>query len=250
VSDVRDVRDVTGLHGRGRRWLSAVVALAAVLAGCSEGPQAAQLPPTPAEPKLTYVALGASDAIGFGADQPLTQAWPQLLVRSELPVSATFVNAAADGSTVAQALDRQLSLAESVSPDLATVSFGVNDLRAGVSAEHYEFDLGTLVHGVRRGGATRVLLGNVPPIDHLPAYLAAAGTEFPAPDVVVAAVDAYNAAVARVAAREGAELVDLHATGLAAREEGIEATLVSADGFHPSTAGHRRIAEAFAAVLG
>ena len=105
-----DVRDVTGLHGRARRWLAALVALAAVLAGCSEGPQAAQLPPTPAEPKLTYVALGASDAIGFGADQPLTQAWPQLLVRGELPVSATFVNAAADGSTVAQALDRQLSL--------------------------------------------------------------------------------------------------------------------------------------------
>jgi lysophospholipase L1-like esterase len=225
------------------------VALVAALLGCSDGPGAAQLPPTPEDPKLTYVALGASDALGFGADQPLTQAWPQLLVRRDLPVSVTFVNAAVDGSTVGEALEDQVPLLDGVQPDLATVSFGVNDLRAGVTAERFEAQLDSLVRSARRGGATRVLLANVPPIERLPAYLAEAGTSFPPPEAVVAAVDAYNAAVARVAARQAAELVDLHAAGLEAREEGVEATLVSADGFHPSTAGHQRIADAFAAVL-
>lgn len=48
---------------------------------------------------------------------------------------------------------------------------------------------------------------------------------------------------------EGAELVDLHAATMAARAAGTEAALVSADGFHPSTAGHRTIAEAFLDVV-
>jgi acyl-CoA thioesterase I len=66
---------------------------------------------------------------------------------------------------------------------------------------------------------------------------------------VVAAVADYNAAIQRVVEREGASLVDLHAAGLAARAEGRSADLVSSDGFHPSTAGHARVAQAFAAAL-
>jgi lysophospholipase L1-like esterase len=68
----------------------------------------------------------------------------------------------------------------------------------------------------------------------------------PQPDVVVAKVDAYNQAIARIAEREGAVLVDLHGASLKAREEGRDAALVSADGFHPSTAGHAAVAETFA----
>jgi lysophospholipase L1-like esterase len=94
-----------------------------------------------------------------------------------------------------------------------------------------------------------VLLANAPPLDHLPAYQAEAGRGFPSPAELAALVDAYNEAVARVAAAQGAELVDLYAAGLAARAEGVEAALVSADGFHPSTEGHARIAAAFAAAL-
>jgi lysophospholipase L1-like esterase len=59
-------------------------------------------------------------------------------------------------------------------------------------------------------------------------------------------VDAYNAAIARVAASTGAILVDLHAAGLAARQNGTEASLVGSDGFHPSDAGHALVAKAFA----
>jgi lysophospholipase L1-like esterase len=237
------------VSARARASIAGVALVGLLGLGCSEGPQAAQLPPTPTEPVLTYVALGASDSLGMGADQPLTQAWPQLLVRRDLPVSATFVNAAAEGATVAEALEGQLDLAEAVAPDLVTVAFGVNDLRAGVSAERFEAQLDALVGTIRRGGATRVLLANVPPIDHLPAYLAEAGRSFPEPEAVIVLVDSYNAAIARLADRHGAELVDLHAAGMAARQTGEEATLVSGDGFHPSTSGHARIADTFAAVL-
>jgi lysophospholipase L1-like esterase len=59
----------------------------------------------------------------------------------------------------------------------------------------------------------------------------------------------YNAAIARVVQRQGAFLVDLYAVGMAARAAGTESSFISRDGFHPSTAGHARVAEAFAEVL-
>jgi len=62
-------------------------------------------------------------------------------------------------------------------------------------------------------------------------------------------VDSYNEATTRVAAREGATVVDLHDLGLTARRSGDAASLVSNDGFHPSTAGHQAVAKAFADAL-
>jgi lysophospholipase L1-like esterase len=55
-------------------------------------------------------------------------------------------------------------------------------------------------------------------------------------------VAAFNAAITRVVRAQGAELVDL------STEDGL-ARLTSADGFHPSTRGHRRVARAFGEAL-
>jgi lysophospholipase L1-like esterase len=141
------------------------------------------------------------------------------------------------------------------------VWLNVNDLLVGVAPADFERDLGTLVRGLRRGGRTRVLVANVPPLDRLPAYLACRPSPppgsppcdldraVPLPDALDRLVDAYNAATERITAREGALLVDLYEVGLAARRSGTEASLVSGDGFHPSTAGHAAVAAAFADVL-
>jgi hypothetical protein len=109
------------------------------------------------------------------------------------------------------------------------------------------------VHALRRGGRTQVLVGNVPRLDRLPAYQACLpGSDrpevpcvlpvVPGPAQVRALVAGFNAAIDRVARREGAEVVDLSGhrdlTGLTA-----------ADGFHPSTRGHRVVARAFARAL-
>lgn len=71
----------------------------------------------------------------------------------------------------------------------------------------------------------------------------------PQPDEVVSAVAAYNAAISRVVEGEGAVLVDLHADAMKARDEGVDEALVGPDGFHPSTRGHARVAEAFSIAL-
>ena len=75
----------------------------------------------------------------------------------------------------------------------------------------------------------------MPPIFRGPALLG----------LVTNAVNDYNGAIDRVVKAEGAILVDLHAASLARRADGTEASLVSGDGFHPSTAGHAAVAAEF-----
>ena len=219
------------------------------------------VPPAEASgPSLLYVAVGASDAVGIGAHDPLREAWPQVFYRTALPRSATYVNLGIPGVTVAEALRREVPYAISLKPNLVTVWLAVNDIFAGVRPHAYERDLGRLVATLRQDGGTRVLLANTPPLDHLPAYRACfrSGASRLAclfhrhaapPGGIGELVDSYNAAIARVARREGAVLVDLHAAGMAARARGTEDQLVSGDGFHPSSEGHRVLAAAFASAL-
>jgi len=254
-------------RGTPRRGPAAVAAVAAVavlgLAACGPGTRPASGPPpeVPARP-LTYVAVGASETVGFGADDPLSQAWPQVLFHTALPRSATFINLGIPGETVAGALDDEVGAAVRLQPQLVTVWLNVNDALRQVSPADYERDLDTLVGRLRRGGRTAVLVADTPPLDRLPAYLACLPgstgdlpcrlpADLPAPPVaqVLAVTAAYSAAAARVAARHGAVLVPLSASVLQARAAGTEAALYGPDGFHPSTTGHRRVAEAFAAAL-
>ena len=249
------------MRDRGRGgwvWLGGVAAV--LVAACSTpGEDPLSPPPSPAGPQVVYVAVGASETTGVGSDQPLREAWPQVLFRTALPPSSVFVNLGIPGVTVATALREELPQALELAPALVTVWLNVNDLLSGVTPADFERDLGALVRGLRRGGSTRVLVANVPPLDRLPAYLACRPSPppgsppceraVPGPDALNRAVDAYNAATERITTREGALLVDLHEEGLAARRSGVEASLVSADGFHPSTAGHAAVAAAFAEVL-
>ena len=210
------------------------------------------------------MAVGASDSVGVGADDPLRQAWPQVFYQTALPKRAVFINLGISGATVAEALEKEVPHALDLNPTVVTVWLSLNDLTHLVSAESYEQSLGELVHRLRRDGRTKVLVGNAPPIADLPAYTAclpnppggaACGLGgliqrlLPGPDVVDGLVDAYNAAIARVAAREGAVLVDLHAVAVRAREAGTETSLFSGDGFHPSVEGHKAVAAAFAEAL-
>ena len=206
------------------------------------------------------MAVGASDSVGVGTSDPATGAWPVLFDHSALPPGTQFFDVADSGSTLAQALLNQLPTALDHNPTIVTVWLNVNDIIAGVTPAAYESDLTKLVTGLRRGGQAKVLVANTPPLDNLPAYrgclLGAGGpvaafcpNPVPQPAQLDAVVDAYNAATARVTRATGAVLVDLHAAGLAARAQGIEATLVSSDGFHPNDAGYALVARTFAAAL-
>lgn len=199
-------------HSRIRRriWQAAVALV--LLAACDGGGSARPL----------YVAVGASDSVGVGADDPESEAWPVVFHRQALGDGVRFRNVATSGATVASALERQLPAAVEARPQVVTVWLAVNDLLARVPPAAYEERLGRLVGPLRETGAT-VLVGNVPALPWL------------------GDVGPYNDAVARVVAAEGAVLVDLHA-----RSAAFDPSMLAADLFHPSTAGHRALADAFA----
>jgi acyl-CoA thioesterase I len=237
-----------------RRRAAIAVLLAATVVGtlatgCSGG-SSVDAPDAPtAAPPQTYVAVGASESVGVGAERPLVEAWPRVLYRTALERNTVFVSAGEEGSTVAEALDEQLPLALELRPTLVTVWLNVNDLAAGIPVATYEQQLSRLVRALRQNGRARVLVANTPPVDQLPAYQALAGSRFPPPDEVRALVTAYNDAIERVTDTQGADLVDLHTEAIHAVEDGTFTSLISDDGFHPNTEGHTRIAEVFAAAL-
>ncbi|MDQ1437027.1 MAG: hypothetical protein QOK43_656 [Acidimicrobiaceae bacterium] len=227
------------------RRLSAIVLALLLFAACADGGGSGDGKSDAAASSRTrpvvYVAVGASETVGVGADDPKTQAWTQVFFDTALPKGSTFVNVGISGATVEKALAEELPKAVDRKPDVVTVWLNVNDIIARVPVETYETRLRALVHGLRRGGSTNVLVANTPPLDILPQvrpYAALLGS----------VVDDMNAAIARVVQDEHAQLVDLHAAGQAAKARGDAATLVGADGFHPSTAGHAAVAAEFARV--
>ena len=233
-----------------------VLLLLVLLAGCSQRPRTAPAPSAPASPPpVVYAALGASETVGIGTQDPPRQSFPQLLYQ-RLPRSAVFYNFGLPGETTAAALNDELPGALAVQPTLVTVWFNVDDMAAGVTVADYESRLDRLVGALRRDGAAQVLVANTPRLDQLPAYAACrpnpppgavkcplAGVTLPPPEELDALVAGYNAAVARVAARHGAVVVDLFAHGVVLDQH---PEYVSSDGLHPSAQGAAAIAAAFA----
>jgi lysophospholipase L1-like esterase len=189
---------------------------------------------------VTYVAIGASDAIGVGADDPDTQSWPAVLA-SWLPPRSRLINLGVPGITLHRALEVELPVAlDAPRPGLITVWLAVNDFASGVALKAYVADLQTLLHELRARTRATILVGNLPDLAALPSFRAQdrAG--------LAARIATWNAAIAATARRDGATLVDLYARW---RELAAHPEYVSSDGFHPSTAGYRRLASLFWAAL-
>ncbi len=193
---------------------------------------------------MTYVAIGASDAVGVGADDPASESWPAALA-SMLPRGSKLVNLGVPSITLARALDVELPVAldalsrrtrgKAGDRDVVTVWLAVDDLRAGVSLPSYAANLHTLLHALRAGADATVLVGNLPDLAAIPSFRG----QGPA---LAATVAAWNNAIAAVVRRDGATLVDLYAGW---RELAAHPEYVGPDGLHPTAAGYRRLAELF-----
>jgi acyl-CoA thioesterase I len=251
-------------RGGPHHWLPPLLVATVVVAtacGATSGEVGAAAVPSvsPSGPPITYVAIGASESVGFGADDPVTQGWTQVFYRTSLQRATTFVDLGIPGATVAQALDEEVPHAAELSPELVTVWLNANDLIDGVPEATYGTELSTLLRELRDAGARWILVANTPPLARLPRYQECApyapipeggcdtSRRLP-PREVDRMVAAYNATIARTSASEGATVVDLYsAFATVPRAELTE--LVSSDGFHPSTEGYRLIGEAFGMAL-
>jgi acyl-CoA thioesterase-1 len=210
------------------------LAVALLVVGCTgreTAPASATRPPL-------LVAIGASDAVGVGASDPARTGWvPQL--HQKMPPGTRLVNLGISGARVADAIAHELPIALDIDPDYVVIWIAVNDLVGGTPLPAYERDLNLLLAELSRTRA-KLFVANVPNLGALPG---AAGRD---PRQVAAVIDEWNAVVARAAERNGATVVDLAAGW---QELAENPGYISADGFHPSDAGYRRIAELFWAAM-
>jgi lysophospholipase L1-like esterase len=222
--------------------VAALLALIFMLAGCTTARSAAP-PAERAAPvagfTTTYVAIGASDAFGMGTEDPPRQSWPTVL-SSELGPRVHLINLGVPGTTTAQALQTELPIAVDARPDMVTVWLGVNDLLDGVPLSAYETQLRQLLVTLRQHTQARIVAGNLPDLTYLPLFYGADTT------TLRATIRHWNDAIAAACRATGVTLVDLYSgwSELARHPE-----YISSDGFHPSAAGARRLAELFAAAL-
>jgi lysophospholipase L1-like esterase len=187
----------------------------------------------PARPG-TYVALGASETYGIGA-QPYTRGYAYRVAHSL--GARRFLDLGIPGTTLDAAYQSELTRALAVRPALCTVFFGVNDLRDGVTRKNFALQLHDLVATLRRGGAQVLIIG-MPDLAQLPV-----ARDIPDAGAISSS---WNAAMARDARQTGAGFLDLSRFS---RELAAHPSYVAPDGLHPSTSGHARLAQVVLAAI-
>jgi acyl-CoA thioesterase I len=206
---------------------------------------AVQATPTPSQPvsaqqiqPITYVALGASDAVGVGTSQPASQGYVPLL-EQKLPQGSQLVNLGVSGIHLHEALNEELPRTLSAAPQLITIWLVANDFVAKVPYASYIQDLDTLLSRLRAGTQARIVMANLPNLTLLPAF-ARFNTQEKA--TMADAIKRWDVGIANTAARYDVTLVDLQAEDslITAHPE-----YVSADGFHPSATGYAQLANLF-----
>jgi acyl-CoA thioesterase I len=213
--------------------LAALAISGASLGGC------ASAPPEPPE-RIVYLALGASDAAGVGAD-PITRGYV-FRIADELDErvdQAFLANLGVPGANTEQ-LDQALELffSSQVEPDLATVWTGANDVIQGRDADDFEGDLDDIFGRLRDRTDGVIVAANIPDLTELPRF-----RDDPDDDVTRERIEEFNEAIAAQAEDHDVLLVDLYS-------EPVEDNLVSdRDGFHPNNEGHREIAGRFLEVI-
>src|SRR5229473_8351846 len=169
---------------------------------------AATLPPTiihiPAGP-ITYVALGASDAVGVGSNQPGSQGYVPLIA-THLPKGSHLVNLGISGIRVHEALTEELPIALATSPNLITIWLVANDFVGGVSYTDYIHDLNTLHAQLRASTHASLFLADLPDLTRLPALSSLNATQKAR---MLQQIQRWNAGIATLASQYNVTLVDL-----------------------------------------
>lgn len=197
------------------------------------------------EGDLSYVAIGASDAVGIGA-VPLTNGYV-FRIRDALEEESFNVDLTNLGIPAAELGEIKLAVELLLSdiglgfvgvPDLITIWVGANDIIAGVDPAEFEANLRDILMQLTEETSAFIVIANIPDLTQLPRFI-----EDPDEDVTIERVNDFNNIIESLALEFDIPIVDLFV-------EPIDDMLVSEDGFHPSNEGHKRIAELFLDIIG
>jgi acyl-CoA thioesterase I len=187
---------------------------------------------------ITYVALGASDAVGVGSNQPATQGYVPLLLK-RLPAGSHLLDLGISGIQLHEALTEELPIALSTSPQLVTIWLVANDFVAGVTYSDYIRDLQTLLAQLHKQTHAAIVMANLPDLSVLPFYANLTAAQKTRMQATIAQ---WNAGIAALAVHYDVTVVDLFGQNsqLTSHPE-----YISGDGFHPSALGYARLANLF-----
>jgi acyl-CoA thioesterase I len=187
---------------------------------------------------VTYVALGASDAVGVGSNSPGSQGYVPLIA-ALLPKGSHLINLGISGIHLHEALSEELPLALTTSPNLITIWLVANDFIGGATYGDYMHDLNTLLQQLHTRTHARIVMANLPDLTRLPAF---ANDTLTQKSQMLQAIQQWDMGIAQLARQFGVVLVDLFSQGsqLTAHPE-----YISIDGFHPSPSGYVQLANYF-----
>jgi len=191
---------------------------------------------------VTYVALGASDAVGIGSNLPGSQGYVPL-VAAHLPKGSHLINLGISGIQLHEALSQELPLALTTSPNLITIWLVANDFIGGVTYDNYLHDLNSLLQQLHVSTHAFIVMANLPDLTRLPAF----ANETPSQkSQMIVAIQKWDKGIAQLAKKYGVALVDLFGQGsqITAHPE-----YISGDGFHPSPSGYVQLANYFWQVI-
>jgi lysophospholipase L1-like esterase len=185
---------------------------------------------------FTYVAIGASDTFGVGANDPYTENWPSDLTEL-IGGRVHLLNLGVPSMTVHNALDTELPIVLTTQPNLVTIWLAVNDLATHVPVDNYSHDLDTLLSRLQAVAPhARIEVGNVPDLTSVPFFFTYDQ------NTLRQEMSAYNRAIASIVKRHHTILVDLSGQSYNLQEF---PQYISGDGLHPSTSGYLQIAQLF-----
>lgn len=215
------------------------------LAGCSSAPLAANARSitqkrsvqAPAGP--VYVAVGASDSFGIGANDPLTQSWPYD-VAHKLATKPRLINLGIPGATTDLAVRAELPIAVSAQPTVVTVWLGVNDVENHVPLAAFSAQLQSLLSNLAQQTSAAIYVGNLPDLTALP-YFASWDQTALAEEIL-----AWNVVISEACLISGAHLVDIYSQS---HDLTAHPGYLGSDQFHPSAQGAQHIADIFVAAM-
>jgi lysophospholipase L1-like esterase len=215
------------------------------LSGCSQshaGERNTQLKVLQQKPaaQLTYVAIGASETFGVGADAPYSQNWAVDLA-TKLGPQVHFIDLGIPGILIQQALRVEVPVALDAHPNLVTIWLAVNDILQQIPVSSYARDLDLLLSRLQAAApSARIGVANVPDLTLLPYFYTYDQ------QLLQIQVQTYNTAIATVVSHHHVILVDLYQHW---KELSQHPEYISEDGLHPSTIGYARLAELFYEAL-